>query len=68
VCKDILVLAQSYASEQGLICRFCHSRDDMDGADPVAQAGGWLAELHAWLRKVALAQSDAMRRRDRLLP
>jgi Zn-finger nucleic acid-binding protein len=58
ICRDLLTIAESYATEVGLICRVCRSRDDIDRAAPlVRKSTGWIAELYAWLRKVALALS-----------
>ena len=67
-CNDVLQTRQSYASEHGLVCRVCLSREELEKARPLTQpSAGWIAELHAWLRKIALEQSEAMRRRDRFL-
>jgi Zn-finger nucleic acid-binding protein len=69
LCQDTLVIEESYASEHGLICPTCCAREDIARADRVLSGpGGWLPELHAWLRKVALATSEAMRGRSKLLP
>ena len=65
MCNEILQTRHSYASACGLICRVCQSREDIEKAEPLAQPpASWIAELYAWLRKIALEQSETMRRRD----
>jgi Zn-finger nucleic acid-binding protein len=69
MCSDVLQTRHSYASERGLICRVCQSREDIENAAPPANpSAGWIAELYAWLRTIALEHSEVMRRRDPTRP
>jgi Zn-finger nucleic acid-binding protein len=68
-CNDILVTRRSYASERGLICHVCQSRETIEKSEPLAHSGHrWVAELYDGLRRIALAHAEWMRRGDRTLP
>jgi len=62
MCSELLDTRLSYASELGLICNVCQARETLakDEAPP-ARGSGWAAALYAWLRRLALAQSERMR-------
>jgi Zn-finger nucleic acid-binding protein len=65
LCNDILVTRRSYASERGLICHVCQARELLEQGEAHARGGArWVAELYDWLRRVALAQAEGMRRSD----